>query len=798
MKAYYIYPPEAHRKLKLARGLGQTVYVHASSGYGKTALVHEYLKSRHYLEVSCRDDLWDEQKMDAEIAAEKNRNPSAKAVVIIDDLQVLGSDTVSRQILRIAADESVWLILIGRAAAVPWLSQIAVKQGLIRISEQDLSLTSKEIEAYLSAMDIRLEAKDLDYVTAWSFGNAKAVQLFCRYYHEHSRDDLPLEQVCEQTAALFREYILVEVVDRMSSELQEFMIALSVVDSFDADMAEMITGNSRCRALLAQADLVGSFFTVSPHNYRFKKPLLLALRKRMDETMDREAVRGLYYNAGLCYETRDEVLPALEMYEKSGNNKRIRDLLIRNARRNPAAGHYFALRHYYLALPEEDIRTSSVLMAGMSMLYSLLLEPEKSEYWYDQLVTHSKSVNSGRAREARSYIAYLDISLPHRGSKDLIRILTAMPRLIISGSVRLPEFSVTSNLPSVMNGGKDFCDWSLHDRELAASIGKAVSFCLGAYGKGLVHEALGESFYEKGGDTYEIISHLSNALMEAQTGGKKEMEFVVTALLERLNILLGREDDATNHLKRFEESLPPETPEQLRNNLEAMQTRIALYRGDLKQAEEWMHRAPDENLEFVTMERYRYLTKVRCYIAEGNYISALAILEKLISYADRYYRHYTFMESTMLKAVVLSRSGKDFLPTLETMLVQAHHYHFVRILSEEGAAIVPLLKAYEKWKERSLDVSEDWFRQIMAEAEKMEGLYPGYLRQDLPGQGHFSDQALSVLSLTARGYTARQIAEALGIKESTVRYHLKQVYKKLGVSGKGEAILAARNMGLLK
>ena len=54
--------------------------------------------------------------------------------------------------------------------------------------------------------------------------------------------------------------------------------------------------------------------------------------------------------------------------------------------------------------------------------------------------------------------------------------------------------------------GKDFCEWSRKDRELAGSIGKIVTLVLGKYGKGLVNLALAESFFEKGGDDYEVAS----------------------------------------------------------------------------------------------------------------------------------------------------------------------------------------------------------------------------------------------------------------------------------------------------
>ena len=38
----------------------------------------------------------------------------------------------------------------------------------------------------------------------------------------------------------------------------------------------------------------------------------------------------------------------------------------------------------------------------------------------------------------------------------------------------MPSFSVTSTLPSIMNGGKDFCDWSKQDDLLYATMRKPV------------------------------------------------------------------------------------------------------------------------------------------------------------------------------------------------------------------------------------------------------------------------------------------------------------------------------------
>ena len=53
----YIAPDTAVRKLRAARDLGQTVYVYGATGYGKTELVKQYLKSRRYQYFSCGEDI---------------------------------------------------------------------------------------------------------------------------------------------------------------------------------------------------------------------------------------------------------------------------------------------------------------------------------------------------------------------------------------------------------------------------------------------------------------------------------------------------------------------------------------------------------------------------------------------------------------------------------------------------------------------------------------------------------------------------------------------------------------------
>ncbi|RAZ20772.1 hypothetical protein DK853_51360, partial [Klebsiella oxytoca] len=68
------------------------------------------------------------------------------------------------------------------------------------------------------------------------------------------------------------------------------------------------------------------------------------------------------------------------------------------------------------------------------------------------------------------------------------------------------------------------------------------------YGKGLVKAALGESLYEKGEDTYEILTLLARAKMEAESGGMTEIAFAAVGLQVRLDTLQGQIQTATEVL----------------------------------------------------------------------------------------------------------------------------------------------------------------------------------------------------------------------------------------------------------
>ncbi len=320
---------------------------------------------------------------------------------------------------------------------------------------------------------------------------------------------------------------------------------------------------------------------------------------------------------------------------------------------------------------------------------------------------------------------------------------------------------------------------------------------LGRYGKGIVKAALGESLYEKGGEIYEVLTLLTSAQMEAESGGMLEIVFAIIGIQVRLNLSCGECQSAKALLRSFKAKVEKQESFQLFPNIEALQCRVALYERDKKKVEEWIVLAPDEDKEFCILDRYQYLTKVRCYLSLGAYFKAQSLLEKLRYYTKKCQRTYIRMEVNLLSAIAKQRLGWEWREDFFAALKEAEGYHFIRLISEEGVAIQELFTAVGKAYLEKEIVDKEWLAWLIEETGKMAVRYPAYLKHQFAKMPDFCDTALAILRLQAEGMSVNQIAKKLSMKASTVKYHTKENYRKLGVSGKADAVLVARNLGIL-
>jgi len=68
---------------------------------------------------------------------------------------------------------------------------------------------------------------------------------------------------------------------------------------------------------------------------------------------------------------------------------------------------------------------------------------------------------------------------------------------------------------------------------------------------------------------------------------------------------------------------------------------------------------------------------------------------------------------------------------------------------------------------------------------------------EFPERSDLTERELEVLKLVARGLSNKEVARAIGRTDETVKIHLKNVFAKLGVADRTEAVTVALTRGLL-
>lgn len=795
---YYIRPQAANARMKMAQNAGQTVYICGAVGFGKTSFVADYLSRRRYEYYSM------EHSRLEEIPILQEKEP--KRIVVVDDLHRITEPEEREQACKVlgqlAKNSGVWLLLIGRCLLPTWLKPLYIQQVFLTIGEKELFLSEKEEEAYLKKWNLELSEKAEKRLRELGNGHPMFLRIEAlRLKGLTDRKSSTEERIEEELSTIERarsdwwDYLEAYVYDQWDVQLLEFLMDLSIVEQFDLSMAQMITKKMDADRLLWLTRETGNIllvYTIGNHEiFALREPVKFSMRRMLRKRCSAQHIDALYYNAAGSYELQGKIVEALEMYEKCHNEEGISRLLIANARKYAGNGYYWELRKYYLELSEQTIEKSPELMAAVSLLQSILLNDEESEKWYQALVEYEKSQTGSMKKVAGARLFYLDIALPHRGTRQMTDVFKKAWKFVTERKTILPELSLTNNQPSMMHGGKDFCEWSKRDRELAKSIGKMVEILLGKFGKGLVNLALAESFFEKGEDNYEVSELAQKGRIQAQAGGKPEQVFVGVGILAWLSGMNNHMDNALESLESFRNGVTDKA--QLLTGIDTLKTRFYLYVGRSSEVADWMKQAPDEETEFCTLERYRYITKVRVYLSIGRREKALRLLQQLQFYAEQRERIFLQIEVKILLAITQFRMGEEkWKVTLQQGIMQAEEYHFVRILSREGAALWELLKAGNfNWG------NMEFKKQVYKECEQMAKLYPAYLSEKQEGNVLLTDKALMVLRLQAEGLSVEEIAKTMHLSKSGVKYYNQETYKKLGVNGKAAAITEARNRKLI-
>jgi LuxR family maltose regulon positive regulatory protein len=190
-------------------------------------------------------------------------------------------------------------------------------------------------------------------------------------------------------------------------------------------------------------------------------------------------------------------------------------------------------------------------------------------------------------------------------------------------------------------------------------------------------------------------------------------------------------------------------------------------------------------------------SQAQVHLAQGDPSAALAVLEPYRrQMAEKAWADQELMALVLL-AVAFDAHGERARAAqlLDEALASAEPGGFVRIFVDEGAPMARLL-----YEALSQGVHPGYVRRLLAAFPVDEPQQATPARTNAAGAGlaePVSERELEVLSLIAEGLTNQEIAARLYLSLHTVKAHARNIYAKLGVSSRTQAVARGRALGIL-
>ena len=128
--------------------------------------------------------------------------------------------------------------------------------------------------------------------------------------------------------------------------------------------------------------------------------------------------------------------------------------------------------------------------------------------------------------------------------------------------------------------------------------------------------------------------------------------------------------------------------------------------------------------------------------------------------------------------------------SMQEALDLARRYGLVRVIADEGIAIIDMLNAMKLPR-------DPWMQGVLTLTRRQAAFYPNFMKP-AANKPVFTDREYQVYSLMIAGYRNAKIASILNISERTVKYFCGLIYKKLGVATRAEALNRAAELGDIK
>ena len=795
-------------------------------------------------------------RIEALIAALVNEIASlpGELTLFLDDYHLIDSESVHGVVTFLLEHlpENAHLVVASRVDPPLPLSRLRARNQMTKLDAADLSFTSEEAAIFLNdVMGLELAAEDIAalerrtegwiaglQLAALSMRNRKDIPSFVRSFSGSHRDVL--------------DYLAEEVLGRQPERVRQFLLETSIPDHLSGALCDALTGRSDGQEMLERLEKDNLFVIPLDDErgwYRYHHLFADFLRGRLRRESP-ERLSGSHLRAAAWYEREGWAPEAVEHALAAGEDEWAARLIEQHALALVLRGQGATMDRWLSVLPAALVRSRprlSLARAIWALIGSrvdevepLLADAERALAAADQ--PHEPSVDataSGLANvpgtvaqlraelarqggDAERAIHFAQRALAHAGEGDrylryLSRWNLAMAKLIqgqlseagdtLTNLVRDPwatgpnrYFAVRAcyALGQAQRGqGRLGAALQTYRQglELAAEAGRQP-----LPAAGVAHVGLAEVLCERN-ELDAALEHATEGVALCRQLGFVQQLVTSLTVLAWIRQARGDRAGALEAIGEAERLVPnPNLPVDINSPVAVQRARLLLAQGKVDDAARWIaERGLGVEDEPSYLREREHLVLARVQLAQDEPDQALRVLKRLHEEAQTAGRSGTELEIRTLQALALREKGEKerAVSILTQALALAEPEGYVRTFTDKASPMAALLSEVLEAQQRGRlapEVPAYYLRKLLAALER-DASSTAPPNAGLPEP--LSERELEVLVLLAAGKSNRQIASELFVALSTVKTHIKNIYGKLDVRNRTQAVSRAGELGLL-
>lgn len=758
--------------------------------------------------------------------------------IILDDLYLINNKKIYEQLKFFIRNmpSSVHFIILSRVVPDLGIAKLRATDSLLQLSQEDLSFTKEEMEFFFKeVMKVDISINSLSVLEKRTEGWAAGLQMAALFLKRNNSEENVVKSFNGDHRYIL-DYLMEEVFIMLDEKTQEFLMKTSILDEMNFELCNRVVQIENSQEFLEKLDTENLFMIPLDENkewYRYHHLFREFLKNRRDMGME-NILPKLYSRAAEWYKNNGFITQGVNFYLKAENYDEAILIIEKIDENLMFSGEMKKVYDWYMAIPKEKFYESIRLCMNAA--------------WF--------TCTNGNYEETENHLKHIEDYLKrHKGNEETkyynteVMIIRATLATLEKDSIKINKYlekaknysnehnqnilhastALLSGTACIYDGevlkALEFYEESLKiskninnyyltvmsnrsiiiSKILRGNLYDAEKQCIGILKyfqmrhaenipiAGEVYNDLAEVYYEWN-DLPKAKENATKALEFAKRG---EVIWVICRsymILAKIYFANSKVTEAVDYIKSAEKIINNTKLFDLGTELLVISENVLLRSGKVYEAEKWIKNDELYKLDIGNIGYAHYcIAKLRYFILSNQMEEAEELANRLCGSFESRKVFRVFAEVLILKSIINGKKGsnEEMLEYIIKAVNISYKENYLRIFLDEGEYLKNIiLREKEKIISRLEKDQVIFLNNIIRAFGNREEIKEADINEIL------SIREMEVLKYLKEGLNNTEIANALFVSVNTVKTHLLNIYTKLEVHSRTEALAKANELGI--